>query len=125
MTEGETGVQTHKGSCHCGAIAFEVDTDLSQVIECNCSHCYRKGLWLTFVEPDKFRVTSGEPQLTEYLFNLHRIHHLICPTCGVESFGRGENPSGKTMMAVNIRCLTDVQPFSVKPTMQFDGRNKL
>ena len=34
---------THQGSCHCGRMAFEVESDLDQVIECNCSHCSRKG----------------------------------------------------------------------------------
>jgi hypothetical protein len=31
----------HKGSCHCGKVAYEVETDLEQVIECNCSICRR------------------------------------------------------------------------------------
>ena len=39
----------HKGSCHCGKVAYEVETDLEQVIECNCSICRRKGYLLTFV----------------------------------------------------------------------------
>lgn len=26
-------VETHAGNCHCGAIAFELDTDLSMVME--------------------------------------------------------------------------------------------
>jgi hypothetical protein len=34
---------THQGSCHCGRIAFEVDGEFTQAIECNCSHCSRKG----------------------------------------------------------------------------------
>ena len=117
-------IQTHKGSCHCGAVAYEVDTDLSTVIECNCSHCFRKGLWLTFVQPEAFRVTSGEPVQAEYLFNKHNIRHAFCPTCGVESFATGVTPDGKTMMAVNIRTLSDIDPFSVRPTMQVDGRSK-
>jgi hypothetical protein len=29
---------THKGSCHCGRIAFEVEGDVNQG---NCSHCSR------------------------------------------------------------------------------------
>ena len=38
-----TGEMLHKGSCHCGKVAFEVETDLDQVVSCNCSHCRRKG----------------------------------------------------------------------------------
>ncbi|RZJ32417.1 MAG: GFA family protein [Brevundimonas sp.] len=119
-----TEVQTHRGSCHCGAVAYEVDTDLSQVIDCNCSHCFRKGLWLTFVKPEAFRLRTGEPQLAEYLFNKHNIHHHFCPTCGVEPFGRGTDPGGEPMVAVNIRTLTDIEPFSIKPSYRFDGRHK-
>jgi len=118
-------VKTHAGSCHCGAVAFEVETDLSSVMECNCTHCFRKGLWLTFVEPEQFRVTAGEPALTEYLFNRHNIHHWFCPTCGVEPFGRGVGPDGKTMMAINVRTLTDIAPFSVEPGFRYDGLNTL
>ena len=115
---------THAGSCHCGAVAFEVDTDLSQVIECNCTHCYRKGLMLTFVSPDGFRLTAGEGATREYLFNTHNIHHHFCPTCGVEPFGRGVGPDGKTSIAVNIRCLEDVEPFSITPHVRVDGLNR-
>ena len=33
----------YKGSCHCGRIRFEVEGEMGDVIECNCSHCSRKG----------------------------------------------------------------------------------
>lgn len=121
MTEGKT----HQGSCHCGAVTFEVQSDLSEVMECNCTHCFRKGLWLTFVKPEAFTLKTGEPGLTEYLFNKHAIHHHFCPTCGVEPFGRGKDPRGEEMVAVNIRTLTDVEPFSVQPAFRFDGLHKL
>jgi hypothetical protein len=39
----------YKGSCHCGQISFEVEGTLEQAIECNCSHCSRKGYLLWFV----------------------------------------------------------------------------
>lgn len=35
-------VNTHHGSCACGAVAYEVELSLDGLIECNCSHCYRK-----------------------------------------------------------------------------------
>ena len=39
----------HKGSCHCGRIGFEVEGDVAQVMECDCSYCSRKGYLLWFV----------------------------------------------------------------------------
>ena len=114
-------VKTHTGSCRCGAVAYEVDTDLDGLIECNCSHCYRKGLVLNFVSPDAFRLTSDGAQ-TEYQFNTHKIRHFFCETCGVQSFARGETADGQPMVAVNIRTLTDIEPFSWT-AQRVDGRS--
>ena len=114
-------LKTHEGSCRCGAVAFEVETDLEGLIECNCSHCYRKGLVLNFVSPEAFHLTTEGPQ-TEYQFNTHKIRHLFCGTCGVQSFARGTTADGKEMIAVNIRTLTDIEPFSWT-AQRVDGRS--
>jgi hypothetical protein len=113
--------QTHKGSCHYGAVACEVDTDLEELIECNCSHCHRKGLVLAFVAPDAFRETRAGLQ-TEYRFNSHKIGHCFCETCGVQTFASGEGPGGTPMVAVNIRTLNDIEPFSWTAE-RVDGRS--
>ena len=34
----------HHGSYHCGKIAFEVEADITDAIECNCSNCRRRGI---------------------------------------------------------------------------------
>lgn len=101
-------MKTHHGSCHCGAVTFTVDTDLEKVMDCNCSHCSRKGLLLTFVPAEQFQLISGKENLTEYLFNKKTIHHEFCKTCGVQCFGHAQGPDGKEMVAVNVRCLPDV-----------------
>ena len=113
---------THPGSCQCRAVRFQVETDLAQVMECNCSHCYRKGLMLTFVEPSAFTLLSGEEALSEHQFNRHAIRHLFCATCGVQSFARGTGPGGAEMVAVNVRTLEDVEPWSLTPS-RVDGRS--
>lgn len=116
-------METHKGACHCGAVAFEAELDLSQVIECDCTHCYAKGFQLTFTTPDRFRLLSGEERLTKYQFNKHVIDHLFCSACGVQPFGRGAAPGGQEMVAVNIRTLRDVEPYSVA-VQRFPGRTQ-
>jgi hypothetical protein len=62
---------THKGSCHCGRIAFEVEGDLTQAMECNCSHCSRKGYLLWFVPRESLRLSTPESALATYMFNKH------------------------------------------------------
>ena len=112
----------YEGGCHCGTVRFEVSTDLAQVIECNCSHCSKKGFLLTFVPGDALAVTSGEDQLSEYRFNKHVISHLFCRACGVQSFGRGKGPGGVEMAAVNVRCLDGVDLATLTP-IPYDGRS--
>lgn len=115
-------VQTHQGSCHCGAVAYEVETDLKGLVECNCSHCLRKGLVLAFVSPDAFRLVRGDDALTPYTFHTHMISHLFCEVCGVQPFARGETADGRQMVAVNIRTLTDIEPWSWSAE-RVDGRS--
>lgn len=113
--------KTHHGGCHCGAVRFQADIDLEQpVISCNCSICSRTGTLLSFVPPDSFKLEKGEENLTDYQFNKKVIHHLFCRTCGVRSFGRGQGPKGP-MIAVNTRCLDDVEVGALK-LHHYDGK---
>jgi len=111
----------HTGGCHCGAVRYEVESDLAGAIVCNCSICRKTGTVLTFVPADRFRLLSGEEFLTDYQFNRKVIHHLFCKVCGVRSFARGTAPDGTAVAAVNVRCLDDVDLDAV-PTQAFDGR---
>jgi hypothetical protein len=112
----------YKGSCHCGQIAFEVEGELTQVMECNCSICSRKGSLLWFVPRDKLRLLAPENQISTYTFNKHVIQHRFCPTCGMHPFGEGADPAGNRMAAINVRCLDDVDLSSL-PVQHFDGRS--
>ncbi|MXQ12965.1 GFA family protein [Microvirga makkahensis] len=112
----------YKGSCHCGRVAFEVEADLQQAIECNCSHCSRKGYLLTFVARAALNVLRGEEDLSTYTFNTHTIRHRFCATCGCAPFGEGRKPTGDATAAINIRCLEDVDLSQLK-IVPVDGRN--
>lgn len=117
-----TQASTHTGSCHCGAVRYTVELDLSQpVVACNCSMCLRSGTLLTFVPFDKLKLEQGAESLTDYQFNKHRIHHMFCKVCGIKSFARGVGPDGREMAAVNARCL-EVDP-SALTIKQVDGRS--
>ncbi len=97
---------SYSGSCHCGAVAFTVDADLpDRAMSCNCSHCRRKGLLLTFVPRGRLTVHSGEDRLSEYTFHRHAIAHRFCKLCGVQSFALGKMPDGSETAAINLRTV--------------------
>jgi hypothetical protein len=112
----------YQGSCHCGQVAFEVEGELTQVTECNCSICARKGSLLWFVSRDKLRLKTPEEQVPTYTFNKHVIQHRFCSKCGIHPFGEGTDPSGKRMAAINVRCLEGVDLPSLR-VQRFDGRS--
>ena len=98
-------MKTYTGGCHCSAVRYEVETDLEKIIHCNCSHCEKKGLFLNFVDKEKFKLLAGKENLTEYLFNKKSIRHLFCRACGVQSFSEGVT---FPKIAINVRCLDGI-----------------
>lgn len=114
--------EIRQGGCHCGAVRYEADVDLADVMECNCSHCEKKGFLLSFTPLDKFTLLSGADKVTEYRFNKKAIAHQFCTTCGVQSFAIGKTPDGNEMAAVNVRCLDDIDLEGLHPK-PVDGRS--
>lgn len=105
-------IQTYQGSCHCGAVRYEVDLDLAAGSgRCNCSICTKTRYWGTVVKPDAFRLLQGEDALTRYPFGSGVVEHLFCWYCGVKSFGRGDlEVLGGRYYSVNLACLDGVEP---------------
>ncbi|HET9329768.1 MAG TPA: GFA family protein [Steroidobacteraceae bacterium] len=113
---------THLGSCHCGRIAFEVDGDITQVMQCNCSHCSRKGFLLWFAPRAALRLKNPESAMSQYTFNKHAIRHQFCPVCGCAPLAFGTDRSGAAIAGVNVRCLPDVDAAGLQ-VKQVDGRS--
>ena len=114
-------MSTYTGGCQCGAVRYEASFELGEVISCNCSRCGRLGSLLAFAPEESFKLLSGADVTTEYQFNKHNIHHLFCSTCGIQSFAHGKGPGGAEMVAINVRCLDDVDVDSLK-VKKIDGR---
>ena len=110
----------HAGSCHCGAVAFEVEGEIREVYDCNCTLCRRRGGLLWFRPATAFRLTAGAEALATYTFHKHVIRHRFCRTCGIATHGEGAAGDGHPMVAVNVRCLpeVDLENLSVR---KFDG----
>jgi hypothetical protein len=108
---------THRGGCHCGAVAFEVEAPARLTVsDCNCSICRMSGYQHLIVPRARFRLLKGSDSLAEYRFNTGVARHLFCRHCGVKAFYvPRSNPDG---YSVNARCLepstiehVEVEPF--------------
>jgi hypothetical protein len=109
--------RTYRGSCHCGAVRFEVDADLDHVRSCDCSICRKRGALIHRVDADRFRLLTPLDALTLYQWHTRTAEDYFCPTCGILPFRRprhrtsGEVDAGApefTGWSVNVRCLEGV-----------------
>ena len=113
---------TYKGSCHCQAVTFSVDIEPTQLIDCNCTVCTKKGIIHVPVSDDQFTLLTGQDDLSLYQFKSNTASHWFCRHCGIHPFGRPRaDPSRYT---VNARCLDEFESLrSALPTAVFDGQN--
>ena len=110
----------YTGSCHCGAVRFEVEApDEIEAEDCNCSICRKSGYLHLIVPRSRFRLLSGEDALTTYTFNTGVARHTFCRTCGIKPFYTPRsNPDG---VDVNVRCL-EPHPARLR-IVAFDGQH--
>ena len=110
----------YKGSCHCGAVQFEVQAaEIIECQDCNCSICSKSGFLHLIVPKSKFKLMKGENHLTTYTFDTGEAKHKFCTTCGIKSFYiPRSNPDGYD---VNVRCL-EPEPKELVID-KFDGKN--
>lgn len=109
----------YTGSCHCGAVKFEVDApEQIEVEDCNCSICAKSGFLHLILPLSKFKLRSGRGFLETYTFNTGVAKHTFCRVCGIKPFYiPRSNPDG---IDVNVRCL-DTLPESIE-IVKFDGQ---
>jgi len=114
-------VTLHRGGCHCGDVAFEVEAPPELTVqECNCSICSMTGFLHLIVPASRFRLLRGTESLESYTFNTGTARHLFCRRCGIKSFYvPRSNPDG---FSVNARCLdpATIESVTIEP---FDGRH--
>lgn len=112
---------THKGTCHCKRVRFEVEASSTiNACQCNCSICSMSGHLGMVVPRDRFRLISGEDCLGEYNFGTGKAKHLFCKHCGIKSFYIPR--SHPDSVSVHINCL-DHSTIEKINIFQFDGQH--
>ncbi len=123
MANASNEAPKHSGSCHCGAVKFEVQMDTTAGSRCNCTVCTKVGALGGIVKPEAFRLLSDESTLSFYEWGGKTAKRYFCKTCGVSCFSRGYlEQIGGAYVSVNFNALDDVDPAQVKVT-HWDGRH--
>lgn len=108
---GVRPIGTHRGSCHCGRVRFEIDTDFPELTSCDCSICRRKNALMVKVHDSSFRLLTSPHELTEYQFHSNTARHFFCRTCGIYPFHRKRVTPD--FLGINVFCLEDLDPAGI------------
>jgi hypothetical protein len=102
------------GSCHCGAVRFEVTEDFSAVRICHCTTCKKlsggAGTTNGRARTDAIRVIAGEDLIRTYQPD-EGSSKSFCSQCGSNLFGGGWPESEFT----SVRISAIDSPFDRKP----------
>jgi hypothetical protein len=125
-------LKTYHGSCHCGAVRFQADIDLSEgTSKCNCSICTKARSWFVIVKAPSFQLLAGDQAQAEYQWTPPGkpspfLHYQFCNTCGIRTPGWGEHESfGGKFYFIPVASLDDADPdeLAAAPVKYSDGRH--
>lgn len=110
----------YKGACHCGAVVFSVDAEITELTTCDCSLCVMRNAVMAKIPESALQILAGEPLLTLYQWNTRRARHYFCSRCGIYTFHRKR--SAPDHFGVNVFCLEGFDVHSV-PVRATEGAN--
>jgi hypothetical protein len=124
MTETQT-TTTLRGSCHCGAVRYRVETDVSRGgSRCNCSICTKLGAFGGMVKPEAFELLSDESELGQYRWGSRPMStRYFCKACGTHCYGRGHLAElGGDFVSFSYNTVDDLELSEIK-VVYWDGRH--
>jgi hypothetical protein len=111
-----------EGSCHCGAVRFQVDEAPETVLDCNCSICRRRGaLWAYYAQRDVIFATH--PDTLTYVWGDRALaaHHCQTCLCLTHMTVIGTDDAGR--IGVNARLIHDLDPAKVRVIQKNNGND--
>ena len=108
------------GTCHCGAVSFELRTAPRHAVACNCSICRRLGAVWGHGEACDITITAAPEATIRYSHGDREIAFHTCRTCGATTHWEGIAERGIGRMAVNLR-LAEPGTIEAVGLRHFDG----
>lgn len=106
----------YSGSCHCGKVAFTVNSDLDEFTTCDCSLCIKKNAVMVKVHETGFVLHTDWNALGLYQWNTQVAKHYFCNTCGIYTFHRKR--AAPDFYGVNVFCFdeADIDKVTIRET---------
>ena len=112
---------TLDGSCHCGAVRFQVE-EPEWVMDCNCSKCrLTGGLWAYY--PQREVRFVSKPDTFTYIWGDRMLEFHTCGTCGCSTHMTIVGTDDAEKMAVNARLLRGLSPKRTRLVQKNNGND--
>lgn len=102
----------HRGSCLCGAVAYEVDGELREVVGCHCTQCRKTTghfMAATAAKHGDFRITREEG--LAWYRSSDQARRGFCNVCGSTLFWQGD---GRDYVAIAAGTLDGPTGIRIK-----------
>ncbi len=74
------GPDALEGSCHCGAVQLRIASLPTELNDCQCEHCQKRGALWAYYSLDQIGI-SGPTSV--YIWGDRELEFHFCPTCGM------------------------------------------
>ncbi len=102
------------GGCYCGAVRFEISSEINNIIYCHCSQCrqLQGSAYATngVVDTERFKFICGEEQLTVHKLSATQTRYF-CQHCGSPIKSENTKVPGK----IRVRLGTIDSDINEKP----------
>jgi hypothetical protein len=109
-----------EGSCHCGAVRFELTQTPESLTACTCSVCRRLGALWAYADASEVRLLCAPDATIGYAWGDKTLAFHSCRTCGCTTHWQSLQPDRSTRMGVNRR-MADPAAIAGLRIRRFDG----
>ena len=99
MTLGPDAIE---GSCHCGAVQVRVASLPTDLNDCQCEHCQKRGALWAYYSLDQISITGPS---SVYIWGDRYLEFHFCATCGMTTHWWPIDSVRHARMGLNARVL--------------------
>jgi hypothetical protein len=89
---------TYVGGCHCGAVLYQVQLEPA-------SSQRWSSVWEHVANPSRFKLLSGEEQISGHQFEADPVHHFYCESCGARVYSHHVGARREGFYLIDLRSL--------------------
>lgn len=115
--------ETHRASCHCGAVVLKatLPLGLQSAARCTCSFCKRRSAAAITAIASSVDIINGADSLSLYTWGSHTAKHYFCKVCGI--YTHHQRRADPRECGINLGCIEGADPWVHEPLPYTDGIN--